>query len=629
MHPGINSWKKLLYFSFHYFSAPILLRTLFLPWQMDTAEGSKFTFLEKVVFAIFARVLGFVGRVFFIVLSILFFLIIFISFPVFFLAPIEISEESLMEEGSVGFTLSFGNTFFLNKHGRDTFSLSGLRIYGKEKSLRMVERALSKETKRNVLIVGNAGVGKKTLIDYIGLLATSGISFSAIRYHRVVLLDLENVSVEDFEHCMKEGVRARNIIIAIKDIHLYPSLYERMIPYLEAKHFGIICITDFGSYDHVLKSHPEFLSHFGVVELEEPTEDEAFKILRNHARLKRLDITNDLLVEILKLTNKFIANQSEPLRSILILEELENLKRKITKEDIENIISDKTNIPIGSLDSKEKEVLLHLEEKMKSLVIGQNEAIYDVVEALKRLRVGISDPEKPAGSFLFLGPTGVGKTYTAKVLAESYFGREDAMIRFDMSEYAMPNSANIFLDKLGAYLEEFPFSLVFFDELEKADKKIHNLLLEVLDEGYVVRENGRKAFFKEAIIIATTNAGSGEIIKDIGISKKYLLEILIQKGIFSPEFLNRFSDVVLFQPLKHSDILKVSRLLIEEVAQRIFIEKGIQIEVTDALIEKVSEAGFDINFGARPIKRAIEEIIENKVADYIISGGGEGNLKIV
>jgi len=222
----------------------------------------------------------------------------------------------------------------------------------------------------------------------------------------------------------------------------------------------------------------------------------------------------------------------------------------------------------------------------------------------------------------------VGKTYTAKILAESYFGRKNAMIRFDMSEFSLANSVTLFSDRLASTIEEMPLSLVFFDELEKAHKSIHHLLLQVLDEGTLTRGSGRVASFKDAIIIATSNAGSREVVANPDVSKKYLMEVIIRDGIFAPEFLNRFSSVILFLPLTQKDVRKVSELLLKEFAERLLADKKITLEITPELIEKVSSAGFDPNFGARPIRRAIEEIVENKVAEYLIAGNTEGVIRI-
>jgi ATP-dependent Clp protease ATP-binding subunit ClpA len=281
------------------------------------------------------------------------------------------------------------------------------------------------------------------------------------------------------------------------------------------------------------------------------------------------------------------------------------------------------------MEEDEKNILISLEANMKNKIIGQDEAVKDVSESLRRLRTGISNPSKPAGSFLFLGPTGVGKTYTAKILAESYFGHKNAMIRFDMSEFSLPSSVNLFTDRLASIIEENPMSLVFFDELEKSDMAIHHLLLQVLDEGRITRNSGRIASFKEALIIATSNAGSKDIMNNPLINKKDLMSGLINNGIFAPEFINRWGAVILFKPLEKDSIRKVAALLLNEFKERLFEDKKINLIITDELIDNIAKVGFDPDFGARPINRAIEEIVENKVADYIISGDKKGEIKII
>lgn len=629
MHPGIQSWKNLLVYAYNVFSIPLLLRTLFAPWEQDTGEGSKFTFVEKVVFAIFSRVLGFLARMFLIVIGLVFTFMVFLSFPMFFLLPIKISLESLEKLGSIGAELSYGSTFSLNKHSKDASTPPAFEIYGKEKVLRMVERALSKDNNHNVLLVGETGVGKSSIISYLGTLGQSGLTFPGIHHHRVVVLGVEGLSIEEFDKSLKEAADSGNVILVIENIHLYPQLYERLLPYLHIQHLGIIVTTDFANYDQVLKAHTEFLARFEKIDILPPNFEETLEILQNQASITKTSITPDALVEIVHLTDKFIGNQPQPLKSLLVLEELSGSKKVIDVADVQQIISDKTNMPIGALGVDEKKVLMELESTMRKKIIGQDEAVKDVAEALKRLRTGVSDPSKPAGSFLFLGPTGVGKTYTAKVLAESYFGHKNAMIRFDMSEFSLPDSVTTFSDRLASVIEENPLSLVFFDELEKAHRSIHQLLLQVLDEGQLTRGSGRVANFKNAIIIATTNAGSKDIIADIGISKAYLIDTLIQSGVFAAEFLNRFSSIILFLPLARKDVRRVSSLLLLEFADRLYKDKKIKLEITEALIDKVAEAGFDMNFGARPIKRAIEEIVENKVADYIISGQEGESLKIL
>ena len=401
------------------------------------------------------------------------------------------------------------------------------------------------------------------------------------------------------------------------------------MPYLIMPHLGVITTTDFSNYDQVLKNHPEFLSKFEKVDILETSASDTVAIVSNIVKQKHISIEEDAIEEIVRLADRLIGNQAEPIKSISVLEELQTLGKKITVLDVRQVVSDKTNIPIGDIGADEKKILVGLEDSMKEKIVGQDEAVKDLAEALRRLRTGISDHNKPAGSFLFLGPTGVGKTYTAKILAESYFGRKNAMIRFDMSEFSSSSSMTVFTERLTGAIEEAPMSLVFFDELEKATSAIHNLLLQVLDEGRLTRSSGREASFKDAIIIATSNAGSAEIISNPQIDKKVLINDLIKNRIFAPEFLNRFNDIILFKPLDQGEAIKITTLLLNEFAQNLLNDKKIVLVITDALIDKVSSAGYDPEFGARPINRAIEEIVQNKVAEYIMAGNVGGSIKIL
>ena len=629
MHRGIQSWKNLVIYGFNVFSIPLLIKTLFLPWKMDRDAGAHFSFLEKTVFFIFSRVLGFLARIILIILGLLFTTLIILTFPFFLIIPIKIEQDYFLNFKSFGSSLSYGNTYVLNAHSRDVAGSALQKIYGKEKALRMIERGLSKDSNHNVLLVGETGVGKSTLISYLGHLGQSGFAWKGIRYRRVVELFTEGLAIADFDKCLIEASAAGNIILVIENIHNYESLYERLVPYLNSPKLGIIITTDFSNYDQVLKNHAEFLSKFEKIDVAPTNTEDTIAIIKNNALMEKISIKKEAVEEIVRLADRFIGNQSEPLKSLLILEELKSFSRTVTIDDVRQVISDKTNIPIGAINTDEKNILIGLEASMKKKIIGQDEAVKDVAQALIRLRAGVADHSKPAGSFLFLGSTGVGKTYTAKILAESYFGRKNAMIRFDMSEFSLPETVPIFIDRLAGVVEEAPLSLVFFDELEKANNKIHNLLLQVLDEGRITRENGREASFKDAIVIATSNAGSAQIIENPGIDKKILISNLIKNNIFAPEFLNRWSGIILFKPLNKDQIKQVTVLLLSELAGRLKSDKGVTLEITEALIDKISEAGFDPDFGARPINRAIEEIVENKVADYIMQGNAGGTVKIL
>lgn len=629
MHPGIQSWKSLVDYAYNAFSIPLLLKTLFLPWKMDSDIGPHSTILERIVFGIFSRVFGFISRTILIIIGLIFTILAVLTLPIFFFIPVKISDEYFESLPSFGATLSYGETYVLNTHSRNIEGVSKEKLYGKEKELRMIARSLSKDSNHNVLLVGEVGTGKSTLISHLGLLGHSGLSFPGIKHHRIVELFTEGLSLEDFDKCLFEAASAGNIILVIENIQLYESLYERLMPYLSIPTLGIITTTDLSNYDKVLKNHPEFLAKFSKVDLDETNKEDTISILKDNAHRAHISINEDALFEIVRLTDRLVGNQPQPAKSIAVLEELKALGKTITIEDVQQIISDKTNMPIGAIGTDEKKVLKDLKVIMRKKIVGQDEAVEDVSQALVRLRTGIADHSKPAGSFLFLGPTGVGKTYTAKILAESYFGRKNAMIRFDMSEFSLDGSVTAFTDRLTSAIEEAPLSLVFLDELEKSNISVRNLLLQVLDEGRLTRTSGREASFKDAIIIATSNAGSPDIVANPNIEKKIFIDNLIKNGAFAPEFLNRFNSVVLFKPLDEKQVKMIASLLLSEFAERLYADKKITLDVTDALVEKVAAAGFDPDFGARPIKRAIEDLVENKVADYIMAGNVQGTIKIV
>ncbi|HTE49199.1 MAG TPA: hypothetical protein VK675_04815, partial [Candidatus Paceibacterota bacterium] len=290
MHPGIQSWKNLVLYAFNAFSIPLLLKTLTSPWRNDTNAGPHASFVEKFVFAILSRVLGLIARVILIIIGLIFTVIVILTFPIFLLLPIKINRETLANLKTFGATLSYGDTFTLNAHGRDIVASSSQIIFGKEKALRMIERGLSKDSNHNVLLIGDTGVGKSTLISYLGRLGQSGLTFPSIRHHRVVELLAEDLSIGDFDKCLSEGARAGNVILVIENIHRYENLYDRLMPYLETLHLGIIATTDFSNYDQVLKNHPEFLTKFEKVDILGTNEEDTLAILTNHARAHKISI---------------------------------------------------------------------------------------------------------------------------------------------------------------------------------------------------------------------------------------------------------------------------------------------------------------------------------------------------
>ena len=322
------------------------------------------------------------------------------------------------------------------------------------------------------------------------------------------------------------------------------------------------------------------------------------------------------------------------------------LRDEVTAEEIAKIVAKWTSIPVTKLMESEKQKVLHLGDELHKRVIGQDEAVKKVSEAILRSRAGISDENRPIGSFMFIGPTGVGKTELAKTLAQYLFDDEKNIVRIDMTEYMEKFSVSrlvgappgyVGYDEGGQLTEavrRHPYSVVLFDEIEKAHPDVFNILLQVLDDGRITDSQGRTVNFKNTIIIMTSNIGSNIILDNIdenGNFKEGTRDSIDQilKGTFRPEFLNRLDDIVMFTPLSHSNISKIVDLMLDKLRARLE-SQNLKLEVTDAAKDLVIEGGYDVTFGARPLKRYIESNIETPVARIIVGGDlGEGSTIVV
>lgn len=330
----------------------------------------------------------------------------------------------------------------------------------------------------------------------------------------------------------------------------------------------------------------------------------------------------------------------------------ENQAQVVTREEVAEVVSVWTGVPLQSLQEEESQRLLHLEDTLHQSVIGQSEAVKALAKAIRRGRVGLKDPNRPIGSFLFLGPTGVGKTELSKALAEALFGDEDAMIRIDMSEYMEKHSVSRMVGSPPGYVgyeeggqlsekvRRNPYSVVLFDEIEKASPDVFNVLLQVLDDGHITDGQGRKVDFKNTVIIMTSNAGARSIVepKRVGFTsmeteeqsyqnmKKNVMEEV--RHIFKPEFLNRIDDMIVFHSLTQEDILEIVKLMTKTVSKRIKENMDITVTFTDKALEKIAEEGYDKAFGARPLRRAIQSRIEDAFAEEYLMGNFKAGDKV-
>ena len=324
--------------------------------------------------------------------------------------------------------------------------------------------------------------------------------------------------------------------------------------------------------------------------------------------------------------------------------ETELLRTKVTEAEIAEVVSKWTGIPVSKMLEGEREKLLNMEEALRRRVIGQDEAITAVADAIRRSRAGLSDPNRPNGSFLFLGPTGVGKTELCKALAEFLFDTEEAMIRIDMSEFLEKHSVARLIGappgyvgyEEGGYLTEAvrrrPYSVILLDEIEKAHHDVFNVLLQVLDDGRLTDGHGRTVDFRNVVVVMTSNLGS-DIIQRMSGEERYeemkraVLDVV--QTTFRPEFINRLDEIVVFHQLAREQIRAIAKIQLGQLIERLH-EQEIKLEVTDAALDKLGEAGFDPNFGARPLKRAIQQLVQNRLAREVLRGSyGPGDAVLV
>jgi ATP-dependent Clp protease ATP-binding subunit ClpC len=580
--------------------------------------------------------------------------------------------ENLIKKGSLAREWTAGYTILLDKYSFDVtkaMRYQGFRrIFAHEKEVKTMEAILASPEKNDVLIVGEAGTGRRSMIEFLANDLALGKSLPQLNFKRVVYLDLpkiisETETTEEAEKILdqifREAAFAGNVILVIDNIHQYVGVEtERKLgvveisgilsSYLQLPNFCCIGITTYEGLHKNLEQRPMLLEAFEKIEVKEVSEEETLKILEDRAlRLEakyKVFFTFPAIKGIVSLCSKYLPAIPFPEKAIDVIDELAVLasqrKEKIVfLKDVEKVVERKAKVPIGEIEEAEKRKLLRLEELIHQRIIDQEEAVKEVSEALRRARAEITVRKGPIGSFLFLGPTGVGKTETAKALAEIYFGSEEKMIRLDMSEFQNLSDIPRLLGGPGEEgllttpVRERPFSLLLLDEFEKAHPKILNLFLQIFDEGHLTDGMGRKISFKNTIIIATSNAGA-EIIweriketRGLEIVKEDLISYLIQNKIFTPELLNRFDGVIIFKPLTKENLLKIAELLLKKI-QKQLMEKEIDFVITEPLKEKIVELSYDPKFGAREMQRVIQEKVGNVLARAILSGRIKRGMRI-
>lgn len=520
---------------------------------------------------------------------------------------------------------------------------------------------LSRSEENNVVLVGEPGCGKTYLVYGLAQKIIAGGAPPSLRFKRVVALDYTAVLggvktdgevLERMKKIIDDIEYSGNIILYLDEIQNLitgeskrSAVYSALEPHLATVKFQVIASTSFEQYHATLEQNAEFANLFQKIEVGETSDEETLAILKNVAPLfekrQKVTISYTALLSAIELSKRYIHDRVLPDKAVSILDEAavivatHSQQKIVSKEDVAKVISFKSHVPITKMTKEEKEKLLDLEKILHQRMVDQEEAVSAVADALRRARAGLIEGKRPIASFLFIGPTGVGKTELARTLAEFYFGNEQTMIRFDMSEFQTKESIYSLIGppmgqkgaELGGRLTEAirrrPFSLLLLDEMEKAHPDILNLFLQVMDEARLTDSSGKTVDFSNAIIIATSNAGTSLIQEEIGKGteivkiKEKVGEFL--KTLFRPEFLNRFDGIIVFKPLSRTDVAKVAKLMIDKLTDNL-TEKGIKVETTPQLLTKLAEVGYDPTLGARPLRRLIQDKVEAKVAKQIIKG---------
>ena len=629
-----------------------------------------------------------------------------------------------------------GATATLNQYSRDLTALAREGkldpVIGRDTEIMRVVQILSRRTKNNPCLIGEPGVGKTAIAEGLALRIVNGEVPDTVKNKRVVTLDLSGMVAgskyrgefeERIKKVIKEVIDAGNIYLFLDELHTLIGAggaegaidaSNILKPSLSRGEIQLIGATTISEYRKYIEKDAALERRFQPVMVEEPSQEEAVRILKGIAykyeEHHKVTISPEAIEAAVKLSDRYINDRNLPDKAIDLIDEAsaalrlknmnipENIKemqeeirqfdpqieqaikaeeypqaaelRKnqqelikkydkavsryekaqsqknlvVTENDIAEVVSNWTKIPVQKLAQKESEKLLKLESILHKRVVGQEEAVSAVARAMKRGRVGLQDPNRPIGSFLFLGPTGVGKTELSKALAEAMFGSENALIRVDMSEYMESHSVSKMIGSPPGYVgfEEGgqlsekvprnPYSVVLFDEIEKAHPDVFNVLLQVLDDGHITDSKGRKVSFKNTVLIMTSNAGAQRIIepKNLGFATKTdekadynkMKENVMEevKRVFKPEFINRIDEIMVFHPLTEKDMKQIITLLAKNLCERCKTQMDIDLTFTSSLKEHLVKKYSDLKMGARPLKRAIQNVVEDELATAILEG---------
>jgi ATP-dependent Clp protease ATP-binding subunit ClpC len=513
-----------------------------------------------------------------------------------------------------------------------------------------------------IALIGPNGIGKTSHAYALAQNLLADVSDPLLKHQQIIALDASTIISNarrpgDLEYTLSsllvEASHAGNITLFFDDAELFFQngtgsfdATQILLPLLQSRAVRVIFAITPHDYQGLKATNPAFAGLLTPVVLQEPPVAASLEILMDTASTwevrRGVLVTLEAIKEAYALSGRYELDMAYPGKAIRLLEQsLGHADQKVvTARSVQAAIEQTTGVKAGTAAPVEADQLLHLEDRIHERMINQSRAVSVVANALRRARAGVANPNRPIGSFLFLGPTGVGKTELAKAIASTYFGSEQNMIRLDMSEYQQESDVARLLSggeqetsSLILRVRQQPFSVVLLDEIEKAHPNILNLLLQLLDEGQLTDMQGRRVSFKDAVVIATSNAGADQIRQRIEQGQQLedfevaLTDQLISSGQFRPELLNRFDEIVLFRPLNASELAQVVRLMLGGINQTL-ANQNISVELTDAAIAQIVAVGNDPRLGARPMRRALQRAVENTVANKILSGQVQAGSKL-
>lgn len=567
-------------------------------------------------------------------------------------------------------------TRVLDQYSRDLTLIAGGGgtdpVVGREREISRVIQILSRRTKNNPVLVGEPGVGKTAVAEALARRVARGEVPDTLKNRRIVTLDLASMlagtkyrgDFEDRVKCIiKEVQRAGDVIVFIDELHTIVGAGSAegaidaaniLKPALGRGEIQVIGATTPEEYRKHIEKDAALERRFQPVNVPEPDGECCERMLlalRGSLEAHHgLRITDEAVSTAIRLSTRYICDRYLPDKAIDLLDEAASRVRvegspsrtQVEASDVAEVVSAWTGVPASAITEPESERLLRLEEALHRRVVGQDEAVSAVARAIRRGRVGLADPRRPLGSFLFLGPTGVGKTELCRALAEAVYGDEEALIRLDMSEYMEKHAVSKLIGSPPGYVgygeggqltervRRRPWSVVLFDEIEKAHEDVYNLLLQIMEDGRLTDSEGRRADFRSTIVVMTSNVGAKAITEnrpalgfsgaardgDGAVREAVMAEL---RQTFRPEFLNRVDDAIVFRRLTPADVRRIARGLTDAVRERMRA-LGVQLEVTDAALDLLAERGFDPTYGARPLRRCICTQLEDPAAEALLSG---------